>query len=163
MARTSVTAFDSQTTENITLALPKIAVSTNYTVIKDDAGDTAISNITSDVDLPEQISFKYSSIEQVNSSLKATNKPTTKGGYQIIIRDEFIQRTTETDGTVHDDPVSCYITFRTTRGANITSGAAVAGYINRVLSAALMQTGTTTSTTYLDRLMRGATKPASLV
>jgi hypothetical protein len=163
MARTSVTAFDTQTTENVTLALPKISVSTNYAVTKDAAKDTTISNITSDVDLQEEINFRYSDIEKVNTSLKAVNAPTTKAGYQIIIRDEFIQRTTETDGTVHDDPVACYITFRTTRGANIVSGANIASIINRVLSAALMQTGDTTSTTYLDRMMRGATKPASLV
>lgn len=163
MSRTSVTAFDSQTTESVSMTLPVIAVSDNYTVIRDAAKDTAISNIQSLVDLPEEISFKYSDIEKVNTSLKATNKPTTVGGYQVIIRDEFIQRTTEPDGTVHDDPVSCYVTFRTTRGANITSGAEVAAIINRVLSACLMQTGESISTTYLDRLMRGATKPASLV
>lgn len=164
MPRSSVTPFDSQTTESISVALPKLVMGTNYAVTKDDPGESVVKNITAAVDLEEQISYKYSKLDKISTTLKGVNPQTTKEGYQIVIKDEFIQRTTEPDGvTVHDDPVIVYVTFRTTTGANIASGSDVYDVIKRAISCCVLQTGTAASTTPLDRLMRGATKPAALV
>lgn len=174
MSRVTTTAFDSQTTQNVTLAIPVVDLSTDYSILERDitAGSTVLSNISSDPNLQEFISYKFGNIKEVSvhPKMKAVNEPTTKDGYQIVAKDEWIARTTETDGTVHDDPESIYVVYKTTRGANVVDGSEVLSRVLRLLGVAAKVKAASNAkndVTYeldpdmLDRLIHGVTKPAT--
>lgn len=164
MARSSVTPYSSQTSATLELSVPKLDMAVNYAVVEDGAGATVLKNITSaDPSLEERISFKYSEKRAQDYSMQRVNPRTSNLGYQFVVSDAFIQRTTEDDGTVHDDPVKAWFVFEAPRGSNIITGDNVDAIIMRLLGAYKLQTGSTASNSALDRLMRGATKPAVLV
>lgn len=174
MSRTTVTAFDSQTKQNVTLEIPAINLASDYSILERDvtSGSTVLSNITADPSLQEFISYKYGNINKVSvhPKLKAVYEPSTKDGYQIVAKDEWINRTTETDGTIHDDPEAIYVVYKTTRGANIVDGEDVLGRLIRLVGVAAKVKAASNAkandTTYeldpdmLDRLIHGVTKPA---
>lgn len=175
MSRTSTTAWDSQTTQNVTLAVPVVDVVQDYSILERDVqkGSTILSNIDSAPDLQEFITYKYSDASEItmNAKLKAINPPTTKDGYVFSIKDEWIQRTTETDGTTHDDPTSIWLTFKTTRGANYADGSNLLPLVVRLLgivAPVIASSNSKNDPTYtldselLDRLLHGVTKPVSV-
>lgn len=169
MSRTTVTAFSNATTQNVTLAIPVVDIAQDYSILERDVanGSTTLSNISSDPNLQEFISYKYGPIKdvQVHEMMKPVNDPTTKDGFQMVAKDEWIARTTETDGTVHDDPESIYLVYKTTRGANVVDGADVLSRVLRLLGAAAPVKGSSGSysldSDMLDRLLHGVTKPSA--
>jgi hypothetical protein len=164
MARTSTTPFSSQTTATLELAVPKLDMGTNYAVTEDGSGQTVIKNITSaEPTLEERITFKYTENKAQDWNLQRVNARTSNLGYTFSITDAYIQRTTEDDGTIHDDPVKVQLLFTAPRGSNIITGNDIDAIVMRLLGAYKLQTGSTASNAAIDRLMRGATKPAVLV
>lgn len=173
MSRTTITAFDNQTSQNVTLQIPVVDLAQDYSILERDvqAGATVLSNIASDPALQEFISYKFTDLKSVSvhPKMKAIYEPSTKDGYQIVAKDEWINRTTETDGTIHDDPEAIYVVYKTTRGANITDGDDVLGRLIRlvgvaakvVASQALGDPTYTLDSDMLDRLIHGVTKPAT--
>lgn len=164
MARTSVTPFSSQGSASLELSVPKLEMGTNYAVVDDSAGQTVIKNITSsDPTLDERITFRYQEAKAQDWNLARVNPRTSNSGYSFTIQDAYIQRTTEDDGTIHDDPVKLSLMFTAPRGSNILTGNDIDAIIMRLLGAYKLQSGSTASNSAIDRLMRGATKPAVLV
>lgn len=165
MPRTSVTAYDSQDTATRELTVPALDVANNYSLLERDTeeGTTVLNNLMGDPSLQEFVSYKYSPLNKVSThpKMKSVYDPSTKDGYQIVIKDEWIRRITETDGTVHDDPEVVYLVYRTTRGNVIDDGTAVVSPLMRIIGAA-MSLGEDTdalSTDMLDRLIHGTTIP----
>lgn len=158
--------YDNQTLTNVTLPMYDIDMASNYAVIEDVAGATALANVTSDIDLPEKVTMRYQPLDKVSTGLELCNARSTKSGYQIVIKDEFACRSTDESGVVHDDPMIVYLTVRTTKGNPVMrKGSDVIKAIEHMLSFVIeAQEGTLTQDQkILDRLMHSATKPAELV
>lgn len=169
MSRTTVTAHDSDTTQNVTIAVPVVDIQNDYSILERNVadGETVMTNIGSDPSLMELISFKQGPLKEVfvHDKLEAIYPPSTVNGYQIVAKDEWIARTTETDGTVHDDPESIYILYKTTKGANVVDGSDVLSRVIRLLGVAAPVKSSGGSyvldSDMLDRLIHGVTKPSS--
>lgn len=158
--------FDGQTTTAVSLPLYNVNLASNYAVVEDVAGATAVANITSDIDLPEKVTMRYQSLDKVSTGLELCNTRSTKNGYQIVIKDEFACRSTDELGNVTDDPMTVYLTIRTTKGnPTMRKGSDVLKAIQHLLGFVLEASdGTLTNDQkILDRLMHSATKPAELV
>jgi len=130
-----------------------------------------VQNITtgSDKTLKEFITYRYNDLNEVSTSLNKylINDPTTKRGYQFVIKDEYICRTTDSvSGKVNDDPVAVYLVLRTTNGnPALVTGADLLSAIMR-LSGAFIDFNAShaiaSSQPTLDRLSRGSVKPFAL-
>lgn len=171
MSRTTVTAFDNATKKSISLQIPVVDIAQDYSILErnTEAGQTVLSNISSDPTLQEFISYGYGSLKEVrvNPKMVPVYPPTTEDGFQFVIKDEWIERTTETDGTVHDDLCQEYHVFKTTRGANYVDGTDILPRFLRNLGIAASVVESSTPGTYelstdtLDRLLHGVTKPSA--
>lgn len=158
--------FDNQARNSVELPMFDINMADNYAVTEDVAGATAIANVTSDIDLPEKVTMRYQPLDKVSTGLELCNLRSTKSGYQIVIKDEFACRSTDDAGVVHDDPMTVYLTIRTTKGnPTMRKGADVIKAVEHLLSFIIEHdAGTVTSDQkILDRLMHSATKPLELV
>jgi len=168
MAKTSVTPWSSVSATSVTgVKVYPMSMATDFAVTEDVSGTTVVKNITSDVDLEEKVTIRYQNLDKVSASVTEVNPRSTKAGYQFVVKDDYIVRTTEsTTGAVTDDPVTIYLTVRTTKGnPALRTGNDVLAAFERLLSAFVdFSSGAVAGTqTTLDRLMRGATKPEALV
>lgn len=169
MARTSQTPWSSVSATTVTgVKVYPMGMASSFAVTEDVAGTTVVKNITSDVDLEEKVTIRYQNLDKVSAPVSETNPRSTKAGYQFVIKDDYVVRTTDSvSGEIFDDPVSIYLTVRTTKGnPAIKSGNDVLAAFERLLSAIVdfnSSDAVASTQTTLDRLMRGATKPASLV
>jgi hypothetical protein len=169
MAKTSVTPWSSVSATTVTgVKVYPLGLTSNFAVTEDISGTTAIKNVASDVDLEEKITIRYQELNKVSASVTEVNPRSTKAGYQFVIKDDYVVRTTEsTTGAVTDDPVTVYLTVRTTKGnPALQSGNDVLAALERLLAAVIdinSSDAVASTQTTLDRLMRGATKPSALV
>lgn len=168
MAKTTVTPWSSVTAATITgVKVYPLSLTTDFAVSEDIAGTTVVKNIASDVDLDEKLTIRYQDLNKVSASVSEVNPRSTKSGYQFVVKDEYVCRTTDSvSGAVTDDPVTVYLTVRTTKGnPAMRSGNDVLAALERLLAAVidLNSSAVASSQPTLDRLMRGATKPAALV
>lgn len=169
MAKSSVTPWSSTSATTVTgVKIYPMAMASNFAVTEDISGTTVVKNITSDVDLEEKVTIRYQDLNKVSASVAEVNPSSTKAGYQFVIKDDYIVRTTEsTTGAVTDDPVTIYLTVRTTKGnPAMRTGNDVLSALERLLSAVIdfnSSDAVASTQTTLDRLMRGATKPEALV
>lgn len=169
MAKTSSTPWSSVSATTVTgVKVYPMGMASNFAVTEDAAGTTVVKNISSDVDLEEKVTIRYQNLDKVSASVTEVNPRSTKAGYQFVIKDDYIVRTTDsTTGESTDDPVTIYLTVRTTKGnPAMRSGNDVLAAFERLLSAIVdfnSSDAVASAQTTLDRLMRGATKPAVLV
>lgn len=164
MARTSSNPFDGQSIIEVTLDIPKVDMTANYAVTSDAAGRTEITNVSSGIDMTEKVTFNYQQTTPNNFDVNPVYPKTTKSGFKVSITDAFVRRTVNDDGTINDDPMKVWFSIEAPKGANLASGDDLYTLcLSRILAFAMMQTGETPDDSFLDRLMRGATKPASLV
>lgn len=169
MAKTSVTPWSSVSATTVTgVKVYPMAYATSFAVTEDISGTTVVKNITSDVDLEEKVTIRYQDLNKISSAVTEVNPSTTKAGYQFVIKDDYVVRTTDSvSGAVTDDPVTIYLTVRTTKGnPAMKSGNDVLAAFERLLSAVVdfnSSDAVASTQTTLDRLMRGATKPEALV
>lgn len=168
--RESTYPWVSDATQSVSVNLYDVDMSTNFAVVEDEPGSTVVKNVSAQapIGLEELVTFRYGQIEKVSTQLEGIYPRTTRKGYQFVVKDEYILRSTdEKTGVINDDPVVVYFTARTTKGANIISGEQFADAFLH-LASFLLDVDTTTgkltvNQATLDRLMRGATKPAELV
>lgn len=164
-----VRPFDNQTAATLSLAVPAIDVAQNYALLdvsSSTPGETAINNVASVPSLPEVVSFKYQKLKSIstNKEMKQLYPSIAKDGFQFVVKDEYFERITDADGTVHDEPVVAYFVLRTTRGSSIQDGSNVDTVIRRLYGTAVMQGASTDSPTdtMFDRLLHGATVPVAI-
>lgn len=164
MSRTNTTAFDSQTTVNATLAIPVVNLTTNYGKDQSREADKSVySNSMSGVDRTLQDYFELRSRKKPAGKfdLKTLYPSTTNTNVELGILERFIIRTTEADGTVHEDPTKVWLNVETNYGANIVTGEALFGILLRMIGGLVDITVTegVTSIDYsrLDQLLRGDT------
>lgn len=163
MAKTNVTPWDSQGTATRSVAITDPNIGSNYFVMEDTPGTTVVKNLTAPVGLEERVTMRYSDLSKVSTQMDLLNASGNQKGYQFVIKDEYVLRTTDgTTNAVEDDPVVCYLTFRTTKSANLVSGLDVAKAIQHLLGFVFNNDSAETEPV-LDRIMRGGTKPIELV
>lgn len=169
MAKTITTPWSSVTATTVTgVKVYPMTMASSFAVTEDVSGTTVVKNITSDVDLEEKVTMRYQDLDKVSAPVTEVNPRSTKAGYQFVVKDDYIVRATDSvTGAVTDDPVSIYLTVRTTKGnPALRTGADVLAAFERLLSAFVdfnSSDAVATTQTTLDRLMRGATKPEALV
>lgn len=144
----------------------------NYAVVEDAPGVTVLTNINPQDNLSEKITLKYSEVDRVSTSVECVYDRTSKKGYQLVAKDETVVRTyDDATHTYNDDPMVVYIVARSTNGSGIVTGAQLYDVIQHLMSAMIdvipsgnEAPGTVdTNQKTLDRLKRGATKPAALI
>jgi hypothetical protein len=164
MSRTNSTAFDSQSTVNATITVPVVDLANNYG--KDDSkkeDESTYANSMAGVDrtLLDYISIRSRKKAAAKFDLKPLYPSTSNSNIEIGVMERFILRTTETDGTVHEDPTKIWFNLETNYGANIISGQEAFALMLRALTMLVDITVTegVTSIDYtrLDQMLRGST------
>lgn len=164
MSRTNQTAFDSQTTVNATLSIPVVNLASNYGKDQSKESDRSIySNSMTGVDRTLEDYFELRSRKKSAGKfdLNTLYPSTTNKNVELGILERFIIRTTEADGTIHEDPTKIWLNVETNYGANIVTGEALFGMILRMIGGLVDITVTEGVTTVdysrLDQLLRGDT------
>lgn len=145
-------------------------IKANYAVITDEPNLCQLKCVgaKSDPTLEEVVTIKKFDLDKVSSTAKGMYPPSTVKGYKVKITDNYIARSTWSDGHITDDPVKLSIEFETTNGSGIVDGKEMLHDILRAVSFAMNVptdgiVTTTTAQSRIDRMIRGAVKPAELV
>lgn len=165
MSRTNLTPWQTEAAANVTENFQKPLI-TDYTVVTDVPGTCQIKNIKSDPNFQELVTYRYNSLDKVSTTLKKAYPQSSVDGYQFVIKDEYVNRTTNADNTINDDPVIAYLTVRTTNGANIITGNELLKIVQHLMGFVIdldAEGAIAAQQITLDRIMRGAVKPAKLV
>lgn len=162
-------AFDNQTLVSRTFSVPALDVAANYSRLgegESDKGETAIKNLNGPTSLQELVSFKYEPRNKVTThrSIKQAYPSLDKRGYQFVVKDQWYERHTEADGSIHDEPVVAYLVVQTTMNSSVQTGEDVASVGMRVVGSLLTQGDSDDPISYVmaDRLIHGSTVPADV-
>lgn len=96
---------------------------TKYARIVDEPGCVVVSAKDAALDTSELITYRYSDVKKVSTTMENQNPPKVKGGVQYVIKVETLLRVNDESspsGKV-DLPVVGYLTLRHPRHASITS------------------------------------------
>lgn len=156
MAITSSFGFTNitQSTHDITPFV--LGVTSNYSVITDDADETVLNNKTAPVDQEELVTYRSRLLNRVDSDLNNQYPSPVKGGiqYQVVIQDMLSTRDSANASFRMDEPIVAQLTIRHPRSGNITN-THVATVVQRLISACVRSDGTWR----FDDLMRSAERP----
>jgi hypothetical protein len=156
MAKTSSFGFTNSTDSSNEVTMKSLGLTSNYSLVTDNADVATLNNKTAPVDQEEIVSFRSRDIGSVNTSLNIQYPSKVKSGIEYSLKIEDTLSTTDSadaDFRV-DEPIICNITFRHPKSGNIT-GDLVANVFVRAISSLMKADG---SWRFND-LMRSAERP----
>lgn len=158
MSKVSGFGFSNTTDGTHTVTQKLLGFSSNYTITKDTATETAMDNKTAPTDCQELISFRCHDIKTVSTALNIQFPSPVKAGvnYQIEVQDTLSTTDTADPSFRVDEPIVMYLTIRHPKSGNI-GNAQVATVFQRLVSALMRSDGTWR----FDDLMRGGEKPTA--
>ena len=131
---------------------------TNYAVLSDEPTQVVTDNKTCPLSKGEKITYMYSDLKKVSTTLDIQNPAPVQTGVQYVVKIEAIATTTSTTDATYrvDEPVVAYLTVRHQKSGNITNDM-VAQLVNRMLGAARTEAGEWR----FNDLMRGSLRPTA--
>lgn len=156
MALQSSFGFSNTTASTHDITPKVLGVTTNYSVVTDDADETVLSNKTAPVDQEEIISYRSRVLQRVDTDLNNQYPSPVKGGiqYQVVLQDMLSTTDSANAAFRVDEPIVAQLTIRHPRSGNITNSH-IATVVTRLISACLRSDGTWR----FDDLMRSAERP----
>lgn len=152
MATTTFQGFTNKTLSEHPMPSYSLGIKENYSCVEDEPSCEVLSNKTCPLDLGEKITYRYNDIDKVTTSLTVQNPSKVRNGVQYVAKDEFIQRTTDANGTIiYDEPVVAYLVVRHQKTGTITPEV-IDMAVQRVLGSVIKADG---KTRFSD-MMRGA-------
>lgn len=155
MAATFPVEHDISTTAKVDLAIMKPA--TKYAKVVDEPGCVVLSAKDASLDTTELITYRYSDVKKVSTTMENQNPPKIKSGVQYVVKVETLLRvddTTSPSGKT-DLPVVGYLTLRHPRHAAITNTE-----LKKVVQMVLGASYDTTKTGFrFEDLAKGAVSP----
>lgn len=147
------------------IAIPDLDYANDFAVVRDDASEVILTNVTSPVDQAETIRFGYQNVTNVynNTGIDPSVMATTKRGVSIVGQVNDILRVSSTDGTCcdvgYDLPIEAHVVVKVPLNQFVTSEVALT-IVKRAFST-FFATGSVTADR-LNALLRDALKPSTM-
>lgn len=102
---------------------PKVIDPASYALTTDDPGKCVLKNTTSPIDQVEVLTYQASDIKAVNQTEKNMYPPQVEDGRTVTVKlEDKIRLTSSVDDTFMVDlPVSCNISWRFTKNAQVSA------------------------------------------
>lgn len=118
--------------------------------------------------LPSVLTFKSFKIKKIarHKELMTNNRSRLRQGYQFVIKHEFIERETQPDGTIYDEPYRIYLVCQASQSAKADGSfwlRAIKRLEGYVAETNPEGTAYTSTQTRLDRLIRGITNQGQVM
>lgn len=147
---------------SFTPSLGKLAVSADFALKDQSAGEVVLTNKTSPVDAPETLRFATTRINNIyaNTGIDKAYQSLSKEGVSLLIQDNTILRLIDgtTLASVADLPISCHIVVKYPRHPEITEDKVLAA-IKRNFSSCFSDADTSAR---VKELIRGSLKPSGI-
>lgn len=147
----------------VVLTLPQLNYGADFRVVRDDASEAIITNLTSPIDQPERFRWAHNNVTDVykNTGIDPTLYYASRKGTQFLCQLTDVYQVTDTEDASYMAllPVEAHIVVKVPNN-DLLSPTMVEGLISRML-AGLYET-TAGRDTRLRSLLRGALMPAAL-
>lgn len=173
MSANSNYGYEDTLTGTITVDLPALDYSTDFTKVKSKSkskDDVVLSNITTGTDQPETLRFAIEDIDNVYSGteIDPVRYGLSKRGKKLLCSDHLTLRVSNGDGTTSDYPIKCGLTFEFPTSIAL-GDTAISDALHRVFAIAYdvsndtPSSGKYTETLYrIKRLIRGSLNPIQI-
>lgn len=166
MAKTlSVNYTDTPVTGStaVSYSLPQLNFGADFRVVKDEADEAIITNLSSPIDQPERFRFAHNIVNDVykNSGIDPTLYYASRKGTQVLCQLTDVYSVTDSEDSSYLAllPVECHLVIKVPNNDLITP--AVAEALTERMLAGLYET-TAGQYTRLKSMLRGALLPAAL-
>lgn len=147
----------------VTLVLPQLNYKSDFRVVKDEANEAIITNLTSPIDQPERYRWAHNNVTDVyrNTGIDPTLYYASRRGTQILCQLTDVYKISDTADAAYSAllPMECHIVIKVPNNDLVSPGV-VEIFMRRML-AGLYET-TAGRETRLRSMLRGALLPASL-
>lgn len=137
-------SFTNTTNADQYVVSKSLGMASNYGRITDEPDMARVSNKTASLEQPEIMTFRCVPLTKVDVAVPVRNPGVVRSGVQYSAKLETINRFTNADGSVVDEPIGMWLTIKHPLSDH-WDNAAVAVILDRLISS-LMKGQTTTGT-----------------